>query len=112
MKSDFDALTIITIAIAALFVSVATFAYFRYRAQIKHLEQVKKDNLALQEFCIAKIDVLKVLLEDTTITPEELLRRADDILDEMESRNSNGRLDNLIADNRSYIIEQAGKRLA
>jgi hypothetical protein len=112
MKSDFDALTIIAIAIAAFFVFLAPFAYFRYRAQIKHLEQVSKDNLALQEFCISKMDALKGLLEDKTSPPEELLRRADDILDELEARNSNGRLDDLIADNRSYIIEQAGKRLA
>jgi len=81
----------------------------RHFAQRRELERIRKENLERREFLIAKMDQMRDLLANRDIPLAEMKARQYLLLAEMETRNENGDLDPLIADNAEYLEEEFRK---
>jgi RecB family endonuclease NucS len=99
----------------ALLIIVAIFVIvgLKWRQRVntrKYIDQVKSENLEMQQFIIAKLDAIYQLLTDADISKSDLQQKVNTIIAEMESRDIRGDLGPLIADTRDQLAAEVNKR--
>lgn len=80
--------------------------------QQRMLEQINKENRERQDFVIAKLDAIGLLIDNRDMPIADIQRRTDDIFMEMEIWSLDGSLDPLITDTREYIKDELARRRA
>lgn len=94
-------------------IAILVGAYLVFRVRL-HIESRRFNKIAeeKQGFLTEKVDELRRLVGNPHIDINSLKVELETILTEMESVNTNGELDEFIADNRSAIKEELKQRSA
>jgi len=100
--------TDIALIVAPFAIIVLAFAIWRRLARKRLVAERESAASELQAFLTIRIQSLRALLDDSSIPSVEAQARADRIVAEMESRNTHGNLDALIADTREYLHREIG----
>ena len=105
-----DPTTPVSLLIILGLVAVALFSWRRQSVQRQLIALAKAETEELQNFVLARLDAIGQLLEAPDITVEELRRRSDAIISELQSRNANRGLDALISDVEGSVSAEIRKR--
>lgn len=103
---------ILWLAVPLLFIAgLLVFTLRNARNRQRILERQRQNEL-VQALVLEQQDAIGKLLDDDSLSADELQRRAAAILDEMQALNDGDRLTALIEDNRQYVAEQCARRRA
>lgn len=103
---------LVTISASIAIAAIVLLVWRRRVLQQRMLEQINKENRERQDFVIAKLDAIGLLIDNRDMPLDEIQRKTDDIFMEMEVWNLDGSLDPLIADTKAYIKEYLHRRRA
>lgn len=91
-----------------VFATIALLLRWRYRAQIASLRAAELDRR--REAILAIQDELREVVEDERSTPDDVERRAAEVIDRLQAYNEEGQIEALIEDDRSWVAERLAAR--